>query len=53
MFELCEAKSSYIYNLEVYTEAHPTDSEHNMAFSFVERLCNKIKGMDHCVYMVR
>jgi len=51
MFELW-AKSGYVYNLEVYTGAHPTNSEHNMAFS-VDRLCNKIKGKDHCVYMDR
>ena len=53
MFELCEAKGSYIYNLEVYTGAHPTNSEHNMAFSVVDRLCDKIKGKGHCVYMDR
>jgi hypothetical protein len=26
MFELCEAKSGYVYNLNVYTGAHPTNS---------------------------
>ena len=53
MFELCEAKSGYVYNLEVYTGAHPTKSEHNTAFSVVDRLCDKIKGKGHCVYMDR
>ena len=53
IFELCEAKRSYIYNLEVYTRAHPTNSEHNMAFSVVDRLCDKIKWNGHCVYMDR
>jgi hypothetical protein len=38
MFELCEAKSGYAYNLEVYTGAHPTNSEHNTVFSVVDRL---------------
>jgi len=49
MFELCEAKSCYIYNLDVYTGAHPSNSEHNTAFSVVDRLCDKIKGKGHCV----
>ena len=53
IFELCEAKSCYIYNLEVYTGAHPTNSEHNTAFSVVDRLCDKIKWNGHCVYMDR
>jgi len=53
MFELCEAKSGYIYNLDVYTGAHPTNSEHNTASSVSDRLCDKIKGKDHCVYMDR
>jgi hypothetical protein len=38
MFELCEAKSGYVYNLDVYTGAHPTNSEYNMVFSVVNRL---------------
>ena len=46
MFELCEAKIGYVYNLEVYTAAHPTKSEHNMAFSVVDRLCDRIKEKD-------
>jgi hypothetical protein len=29
MFELCKAKRGYINNPEVYTWAHPTNSEHN------------------------
>ena len=53
MFELCEAESGYVYNLDIYTGAHPTNSEHNMAFSVVDRLCDKIKGKGHCVYMDR
>jgi hypothetical protein len=53
MFELCEAKSGYVYNLDVYTVAHPTNSEHNTAFSDVDRLCDKIKGKSHSVYMDR
>jgi hypothetical protein len=47
VFELCEAKSSYVYNLDVYTGAHPSNSEHNTAFSVVDRLCDKIKGCRH------
>jgi len=53
IFELCEAKNGYVYNLDVYTGAHPTNSEHNTAFSVVDRLCDKIKGKGHCVYMDR
>ena len=53
MFELCEAKSSYIYNLDICTRAHHTNSEHNMVFSVVDSLCDKIKGKGHCVYMDR
>jgi hypothetical protein len=53
IFELSEAKSGYVYDLEVYTGAHPTNSEHNSAFSVVDRLCSKIKGKGHCVYMDR
>jgi hypothetical protein len=51
MFQLSEAKSCFVYNLEVYIGAHPTNSEHNMAFSVVHRLCDKIKGKGQCVYM--
>jgi hypothetical protein len=53
MFEICKAKSGHVYSLEVYTGAHPTNSEHNMAVSIVDRLCNKIKGMGHYMYMDR
>ena len=53
IFELCEAKSVCIYDLEVYTGAHHTNSEHNMAFSVVDRLCDKIKWNGYCVYMDR
>ena len=42
MFELCEAKSGYMYNLEIYNGAHPTNSENNTVFSVVDRLCDKI-----------
>jgi hypothetical protein len=51
MFECCAAKSGYVYNLEVYNGAHPTNSENNTVFSVVDRLCDKIKGKGHCVYM--
>jgi hypothetical protein len=53
MFELCEAKSGYAYNLYVYTGAHPINSEHNTAFSVADRLCDKIKRKGHCVNMDR
>jgi hypothetical protein len=39
MFEFCDAKSGYVYNLEAYTMEHPINSLHNMAFNDVERLC--------------
>jgi hypothetical protein len=45
-FELCGAKSGYVCNLEI-------NLEHNMAFSVVNRLCDKIKGNGYCVYMDR
>jgi hypothetical protein len=44
MYELYQAKSSYICNLEICTVAHPTNSEHNTAFSVVDRLCDKREG---------
>ena len=53
MFELCEAKSGYVYNLNVYTGAYATNTEHNTAFSVVDRLCDKMKGKGHCVCMNR
>jgi hypothetical protein len=53
MFKLCKAKSGHVYNLEVYTRAHPTNSEHNTAFNVIDRLCDKIKGKGHSVYMDR
>jgi len=53
MFELCEAKSGYVYSWVVYTRAHPTNSPHNTAFIVVGRLCDKIKRKGHCVYMDR
>jgi len=53
MFECCEAKSGYVYNLEVYNGAYPTNSENNTVFSVVDRLCDKIKGMGHCVSLDR
>jgi len=53
MFEFYEAKSGYVYNLDVYTGAHRTNSEHNTAFSVVDRLCDKTKVNGHCVYMDR
>ena len=53
MFELCKAKIGYINNLDVYTGAHPTNSEHNTAVGVVDRLCDKIKGKGHCVYKDR
>jgi len=53
MFELCKAKSGYVCNLEVYTGAHPTNSEHSTVVSVVDRLCDQIKEKSHCVYMDR
>jgi hypothetical protein len=47
MYELCAAKSVYVYNLEVCTVAHFTNSEHNThntVFSVVARLCDKREG---------
>jgi len=53
MFELCESKSGYVYSLDVCAGAHPTNSEYNTAFSVDDRLCDKTKGKEHCVYMDR
>jgi hypothetical protein len=44
MYELFQAKTGYVYNLEVGTVAYPTNSEHNTAFSVVDRLCDKREG---------
>jgi hypothetical protein len=44
MYELCDTKNGYIYNLEVCTVAHPTNPEHNKVFSVVGRLCDKREG---------
>jgi hypothetical protein len=44
MYELCQAKSSYVYNLEVCTVAHPTNLELNTTFSVVDRLCDEREG---------
>jgi hypothetical protein len=41
-FELCEASSGYVYDLEVYIGAHPTNSEHNTVL-IVDMLCNKME----------
>jgi hypothetical protein len=40
VYELCQAKSGYIYNMEVC----PTNSEHNTAFNVVDKLCDKREG---------
>jgi hypothetical protein len=53
MFELCEEKSGYFYSWVVYTGTHPPNLAHNVAFIVVDRLCDKIKGKGHCVYMDR
>jgi hypothetical protein len=53
IFELCEARSVYVYDLEVYTGAHPINSEHNTALSVVDRLYDKIKWNVQCIYMNR
>jgi hypothetical protein len=53
MYELCDAKSGYIYNLEVGTVAHPTNPENNTAFSVVDRLCDKREGSLCVQYMDR
>jgi hypothetical protein len=38
IYELCDAKIGYVYNLEVCTVLNPTDPEHNTAFIVVDRL---------------
>jgi hypothetical protein len=43
IFELCEAKSGYVCNLESYAGAHATELDHNSSFSVVDRLCEPIK----------
>jgi hypothetical protein len=50
MYELRQAKSGYIYKLEVCTVAHPTNWEHNTAFSVVDTLCDKSEG-SLCVHV--
>jgi len=40
-----------MFTCREFTGAHPTNLEHNMVFSVVDRLCDKIKGKGHSVYM--
>jgi hypothetical protein len=36
IFELCEAESGYVCNLEVYAGTHATEPDHNSSFSVVD-----------------
>jgi hypothetical protein len=42
-----------VCSLEVYTGAHPTNSEQNRAFHVINRFCDKVKGKGHSVYIDR
>jgi hypothetical protein len=53
IFELCEAKSGYVCNLEVYAGTHATETDHNSSFSVVDRLCEPIKNKGCTVYLDR
>lgn len=53
IFELCEANSGYVCNMEVYTGAHEDDEAYNSSFNVVDRLCEPIKNNWHTVYMDR
>jgi hypothetical protein len=44
IYQLCEAKSGFVCNMEVYGGAHQTDEEHNTSFNAVSRLCDPIKN---------
>lgn len=46
IFELCEARSGYVSNLEVYVGSHSLDAQHNSALNVVDRLCEEIQTRD-------
>lgn len=53
IYELCEAQSGFVFNLEIYTGAHETDATYNSPFNVVDRLCQPLKHLWHTVYMDR
>ena len=53
IYELCEAKSGFVSNMEVYAGAIPTDKDHNTPFNVVNRLSEPVRHKWHTVYMDR
>jgi hypothetical protein len=53
IYQLCEAKSGFVRNMEVDDGADQTDEEYNMSFSAVNRLCDPIKNKWYTVYIDR
>jgi hypothetical protein len=43
IYQLCEAKSGFVCNMEVYDGAHQTDKEYNTSFNVVNRLCDPLR----------
>jgi hypothetical protein len=53
IYQLCEAKSGFVCNMEVYAGTHQTDEEYNTSFSVINRLCDPIKNKWYTMYMDR
>jgi hypothetical protein len=46
ILQLCEAKSDYMHNIEIYSGTHPTHKQ-NTAVDVTDRFCQlKNKGID-------
>jgi hypothetical protein len=53
IYQLCDAKSDFVCNMEVYDGAHQTDKEYTMSFSVVNMLCDPIQNKWYTVYVDR
>jgi hypothetical protein len=53
IYQLCEAKSGFVSNIEVYAGAHQTEEEYSTSFNAVNRLCDPIKNKWYTVHMDR
>ena len=50
IYELCEAKSGYIFNVEVYTGSNPIEEDNsNSTFNTISRICEAVKHKCHTV----
>ena len=53
IYELCEASSGFVCNMEVYDGTHEGVENYNAPFNVVDRLCDPIKHNWYTVYMDR